>query len=45
MSEILEAAKINRPVLIVSGHIGPWEAVRALLRRNGVVMSFQLNLL
>ena len=36
MSEILEAAKINRPVLIVSGHIGPWEAVRALLRRNGV---------
>ena len=36
MSEILEAVKINRPVLIVSGHIGPWEAVRALLRKNGV---------
>ena len=36
ISEILEAFKINRPVLIVSGHIGPWEAVRALLRRNGV---------
>ena len=36
ISEILEASKINRPVLIVSGHIGPWEAVRALLRRNGV---------
>ena len=36
MSEILEAIKINRPVLIVSGHIGPWEAVRALLRKNGV---------
>ena len=36
ISEILEAVKINRPVLIVSGHIGPWEAVRALLRRNGI---------
>jgi len=36
ITEILEAFKINRPVLIVSGHIGPWEAVRALLRRNGV---------
>ena len=36
ISEILKASKINRPVLIVSGHIGPWEAVRALLRRNGV---------
>ena len=36
ITEILEALKINRPVLIVSGHIGPWEAVRALLRRNGI---------
>ena len=36
ITEILEAFKINRPVFIVSGHIGPWEAVRALLRRNGV---------
>ena len=36
ITEILEASKINRPVLIVSGHIGPWEAVRALLRRNGI---------
>ena len=36
MSEILKAIKIKRPVLIVSGHIGPWEAVRALLRKNGV---------
>ena len=34
--EILEAININRPVLIVSGHIGPWEAVRALLKRNGI---------
>ena len=31
-----EAIKINRPVLIVSGHIGPWEAVRALFKRNGI---------
>ena len=36
IEEISEATKINRPVLIVSGHIGPWEAVRALLKRNGI---------
>ena len=35
-AEIIEAVKINRPVLIVSGHIGPWEAVRALFKRNGI---------
>ena len=36
ITEIVEAVKNNRPVLIVSGHIGPWEAVRALLKRNGI---------
>ena len=36
INEIVEAIKIKRPVLIVSGHIGPWEAVRALLKRNGI---------
>ena len=36
ITEIIEAIKINRPVLIVSGHIGPWEAVRALFKRNGI---------
>ena len=36
ITEIIEAVKINRPVLIVSGHIGPWEAVRALFKRNGI---------
>ena len=36
IKEIVEAIKIKRPVLIVSGHIGPWEAVRALLKRNGI---------
>ena len=36
IKEIKQAIKSNRPVLIVSGHIGPWEAVRALLKRNGI---------
>ena len=36
ITEIIEAVKINRPVLIVSCHIGPWEAVRALFKRNGI---------
>ena len=36
ITEIVEAFNNNKPVLIVSGHIGPWEAVRALLRRNGI---------
>ena len=36
ITEIMEATDIKRPILIVSGHIGPWEAVRALLKRNGI---------
>mgnify|MGYP001401205124 FL=1 len=28
--------KNNQPVIIVSGHFGPWEAVRAVLRKNGL---------
>ena len=36
LNEILTAKKINQPVIIVSGHFGPWEAVRALLKRHGM---------
>ncbi len=30
------AKKSGRPILIVSAHIGPWEAVRAVLKNNGL---------
>ena len=36
ITEINEAINNNQPILIVSGHMGPWEAVRALLKRNGI---------
>ena len=34
--EIHEAFKNKKPIIIVSGHIGPWEAVRAILKRKGI---------
>ena len=33
LTPLVEAKKINRPIIIVSGHIGSWEAVRAVLRK------------
>ena len=39
ITAILDAIKEKRPVLIVSGHLGPWEAVRAILKRNGIETS------
>ena len=36
LDPIRSAVKNNQPVIIVSGHFGPWEAVRAILRKNGL---------
>ncbi len=36
LDEIHEAVRKNQPIIIVSGHFGPWEAVRAALKRNGL---------
>ncbi len=36
LDPISAAVKNNQPVIIVSGHFGPWEAVRAMLRKNGL---------
>ena len=36
LDPIRSAVKNNQPVIIVSGHFGPWEAVRAVLRKNGL---------
>ncbi len=33
---LIEAKKINRPIIVVSGHIGSWEAVRAVLKKYGL---------
>ena len=33
---LLEAKKVNRPIIVVSGHIGSWEAVRAILSEHGL---------
>ncbi len=33
---LIEAKKISRPVIIISGHIGSWEAVRAILKSYGL---------
>ena len=33
---LIEAKKINRPIIIISGHIGSWEAVRAVLKKYGL---------
>ena len=33
---LIAAKKINRPIIVVSGHIGSWEAVRAVLKKYGL---------
>ncbi len=33
---LIEARKINRPIIVISGHIGSWEAVRAVLNKYGL---------
>lgn len=32
---LLNAKKNNKPVILVSGHFGQWEAVRIMLKKNG----------
>ena len=36
LTPLIEAKKINRPIIVVSGHIGSWEAVRAILNKYGL---------
>ena len=36
LTPLIEARKINRPIIVVSGHIGSWEAVRAVLNKYGL---------
>lgn len=36
LDEINNAVKNAQPVIIVSGHFGPWEAVRATLKKSGL---------
>ncbi len=36
LTPLIAAKKINRPIIIVSGHIGSWEAVRAVLKKYGL---------
>ena len=36
LDEIYAALQKNQPIIITSGHFGPWEAVRALLKRKGM---------
>ena len=33
LAPLIEAKKIKRPIIIISGHIGSWEAVRAVLKK------------
>ena len=33
---LIAAKKINQPIIIISGHIGSWEAVRAVLKNYGL---------
>ena len=33
---LIEAQSIGQPVIVISGHIGSWEAVRAVLKTNGL---------
>ncbi len=33
---LIEAKKANRPIIIISGHIGSWEAVRSILKKYGL---------
>jgi len=36
LGEMHAAKRKKRPIIIVSGHFGPWEAIRAILKRNGL---------
>ncbi len=36
LTPLIEARKINRPIIVISGHIGSWEAVRAVLKKYGL---------
>ena len=36
LAPLIEAKNIGRPIIIISGHIGSWEAVRAILCRHGL---------
>ncbi len=36
LAEIYAARRRKRPIIIVSGHFGPWEAIRAALKRCGL---------
>ena len=36
LTPLIEARKINRPIIVVSGHIGSWESVRAVLNKYGL---------
>ena len=36
LAPLIEAKKIKRPIIVISGHIGSWEAVRAVLKKYGL---------
>ena len=36
LAPLIAAKKINQPIIIISGHIGSWEAVRAVLKNCGL---------
>ena len=36
LTPLIAAKKTNRPIIIISGHIGSWEAVRAILKKYGL---------
>lgn len=36
LSPLILAKKIGRPIIIVSAHLGPWEAVRAVLKKHNL---------
>ncbi len=39
LAPLIAAKKINRPIIIISGHIGSWEAVRAVLKKHGLTSA------
>ena len=36
LTPLIKAKNIGRPIIIISGHIGSWEAVRAILSKHGL---------
>ncbi len=36
LNPLIEAKNSGRPIIVISGHIGSWEAVRAVLNDNGL---------